>query len=632
MALGFSGWLPTAMAAPQDGQSGCGLTYEWQSNSSGLILGYDSPTGAITSVPMSEPLVLFADAQHQVHKDLECYGCGDAANRFIEMRTNILYRFQTRDGAPNLTQVANESLSYRSSISTQTVFFQANENIPVDMTRTYYVDVYASSLDAAQPVNKPPTFQLQGYYRIEVTRRRSVEMVTLAGGNQVERTRLLNDFVVFTQDAAFGINPGQQDPATECRPTWGWLPGEPIVGYAWAGEAGGEITDLYEQDLITCTAWGVDMDEIELRCEQLDDCAPTKTRTHIGDVLAFSWSATAGTFVGGSGRRTVAYLAPRTPGTQVTITVAISNLGGQATDQALIKTIDFVVQESRKDVTSALISVVYKEDINIPTDADIGHMAVSKKTKMPEAYASNFTWVNPATNKWEILNGLFGTVSYHKHPWEKAIEMFKRSSNPAPPATFANYDAIVDWMKAKDFRHVHLIEATAIVRRDVIQEVIIQDLQNPDANLKYVVDEGWTPTREMTYAAKLSAQLLVTGEPLPDFMRGEFDPDIRKVLLSGEFTAQARLEMRESFRVGNTGNILNRKMTNRLVPWILANLDTYIPATSPVQPSHVVPSGDFPTHFSYLGIGGVINFLQRTTAADAVEFFARGPKDYHKGI
>lgn len=620
---------------------GCAIGKDWKSNLRTLNGWHAGPT---QDAPICEPLVLVADAMHFIHLDLRCSGCEAFSNRFIEMTTNIKYRFVVTTGERLLTPVASQNQHMVSTLEQKTALFHSPTDMAPGEQRTIKVEVHASSLDATANPAKPPDFHLVGVFKIDITRKRVEDTVTLPSGQSATRERQFDDKQVQFMPAHESHNPGSEAPATQCWPNWTWAEGSPITGSFFAGAKSAPITgQILERDLITLTASGRDVDKIELRCEQIDQCGPASETIELPDTLRYTWYASAGTFVAGANGSSVAFLVPEAPGTMLDIWVEIDDVGGQASDPLLsVPRQTFQILPHRRVINTGVVSTVHSPDIVVP-GAQIavpgpgagGWLQAPRRLFVPEDGVRHYYRWDAGNLQWErgVNNWFTGGISvqFPEHPWKMAVEGFKASSNPQPPATFADVAALRSWMDVtKEHRHVSAVHAVAKLRRDVVYEILIDDL-DPLNRMDAIVDEGWTPTAHASWFERRGAEV-ITGMSLPPYMRGEFDANRRKIRILDEYTSLAKLRFEDRFRLGPQGNTLQALLTNRDAAWVEAAMTAGIPADRGLIPGDVFSDGDFPTHWIYLDSGSGMNQLYKQFPVATPVFINRGPKIVKEGV
>ncbi len=633
-----------ALHTPDDGDEevgACAHSREWLSQGHWLNISYTLPGTVSGGYPIHEPIVLSADAMHQIWLDVKCNGCGDFSNRFQENLTNIDYWFVDPSQRNSLSLVANDDARKRNVLWHQTVLFHPEESIPVGQTRTYTIFARARNQDAYLTNEKDKDFFLEARYDIMVTRQLVTDTVSLfpAGSHglaEATRERLINQITIQTTNASGPGVGGFQDPATYCWPSWSFLPDTDIQGDMRFGSFADPISTVYAGDLLVATALAADNDKMDVWCAGLNGCGPdAPERFDLPDTLRYSWTSTAGMFVGGNSRRDVAFLVPNVPGQAFTITLTITDSGMQGADAPLIIRRDYVVRDNSEIYGSACISIVDASDVQVPATTLMAPATVPDKLyDWPQAQQP---FVGTTRRSYSSTVGAWG---YHSiagqfmvvdHPWKQAISAFRATANPSPSSSIGTYDDVMDWAEGKEYRHLFSVQGRAFRRRDVVVE--LDTFTFSDGHLRAAVHEGWTPTRNAGWIDSMLAECGL-GFTLEDYMEGGFDPQKRRIVIRGEFTSRAVVQMEDSFVLGPALATLQRMLSNRTEVYIDATLVAPFPAhrtTQSTQPE--LQFADFPTHHVYsLNSIQRFQFVNRITPVDTVTFMARGAKLNKKGI
>jgi len=626
---------------PTEPQGACGHARDWDSQTHTLNIGYTLPASVNGLFPIHEPVVLSAQALHHIFLDVDCQGCGDFSNRYQENMTNIDYWFVDPTGRMSLSLVANHNVRKRNVLWFQTVLFHPEESIPVGQSRTYTIFARARNQDAHLTQEKDEDFFLEARYDIVVTRQMVTDTVPLMALedheiSEARRERLVNQITVTTTNASGGGVGGFEEPATYCWPSWSFLPDSAIQGDFRFGSFGDPVSSVYAGDLLVATALGSDNDKMDVWCAGMNGCAPDfPERFDLPDTLRYSWTSSHGSFVGGSNRRDVAFLVPDFVGLTFRITLTITDSGHQAGDAPLVLRRDYTILDDSTVYGSACISIVDAADVSIPPNTLLAPAtAVDTFYDWPQALqpalGTKRNMYRSTVGAWGYSNPLgFVTVP---HPWYEAIKAFRASANPVPSSGMSSYDSLLSWTQGKEYRHLFAVQGRTLRRRDVVRELDVFTFQ-ANKHLRAAVHEGWTPTRNAGFMDKALAESAL-GFNIEDYMEGAFAASKRTIVIRGEFTAKATVEMEDSFVLGPALATLQRLMTNRTEVWIDAKLVAPFPVQRTTQSTMPeLQLADFPTHYVYVrGASGLFQLANRIAPVSTVEFIARGLKLNKKGI
>ncbi len=211
-----------------------------------------------------------------------------------------------------------------------------------------------------------------------------------------------------------------------------------------------------------------------------------------------------------------------------------------------------------------------------------------------------------------------GEVVGRVHPWTLAIEGLAESHNPlAPPRTFANRKAVLDYAEDLEYRGIFILSATVEFRRGRVIGIDLDDAGR-DGNGTPIIyaNPGWTPMRwpsgftKWMGAAKTLTQCghqfacsrsksgdayhpgILKTRKFRDFVADDrrYGPAVVEV---GELGGTSlRLRFRAAVRLGDVGNCVSKIVANRSAPWVPVTMRLSVGPTSSAQ--RVVPERRFP--------------------------------------
>lgn len=628
----------------------CEISTEWASTSSTLSLSYDFLQGTGVGVPMCDPIILTAQGAHDVHLDLTCSGCRDTANRFIENETNIEYRFAVRPGTSpfpgTLHHLANDVGGGAGSLDAQRALFHIPEDLPLNQPSLYIVDVYASSLDVGAIPPKPPTFNRVGDYQISVSRRNVEDLPGSAGGVSIRRVRELNDITISVNQDTQSSPPGIEVPAVECLPAFTWQVGDPIAGQIVVGDPASPLSALLEGDVVLIHAEASDVDDIELRCESLRGCTAADLPEEFPDTLRFAWTVSAGRIIGSASGRTIAYEAPAAPSGDVEVRCTVTDTGRQFTDPpTALAPVTLAVLPHRERIQAAMLSVVAFGDAPSGValaDTTPPHYPGLSLRRLPKSWGTAWTFFDPQQSaSWRIIRPDGSALGFSeqfigKHPWTDAFTKLAWMHNPTlaqMPAlsTFDDFEAL---RALREFRHMLVVECTAIGRRDVVREILIQGTQGTGDAMRAIYDVGWAPNAPVFADPVERLQATQAGRSRVAFARGREVAGARSLLVYGEYRRYASVVLSDKYRIADGDLALHPYYTNREVEPLEPELTLIAESLGTRIRGDAVSAVDYPRRWLFVGAGGGAGMTRSANVPGipVQEYIDRGKKVDKEGV
>lgn len=303
---------PVPVPAPRGDR--CVLAHEWKLEF--MVLNWAHPRGTFR-IPACDPVPMAAGAvdSHLLELSCHCEHGGEQpfstapCTRTIRMLARVRYEWSVA-GEGGFVAI-NDADPAKTDHGEQVLYLPPHLDLNEQKTAT--ITVRAEHDD---PTKHPAAHEGRSVEAKVTCKRVSPTMV---------------EVMVEAPAASHVTTPALPEPTEgdcECRPDHEWKKASGIEASIAAVPANPFVA---VNDHVRLEAAGTDVDELVLRCLS-EVCEPCEEKLAVNDLLAYTWTASAGRFPAGNRGRCVAWLAPAQPG-KVEITVTVSDVGGQADDE-----------------------------------------------------------------------------------------------------------------------------------------------------------------------------------------------------------------------------------------------------------------------------------------------------------
>ena len=598
--VGIPGLFVSGARADIVTQDRCALEKAWEF---ALMELHALTTGSHEQL-QCEPIPLVVEASHYVYINEQCLCTGYVSNKFVELQTNVNYRYSIYDGGgPSesgyLTTVANDLGRVGDSADGKAVLYHPPDPLGHDETREVWIEVVAVNSDSDKPVQS----SLAGYFIISLRGERRLETETNPDYTVTKDSDYTHVDIEFIGDLDEGA--GGSEVIYDCDPNVVWEPDTDITGDFWLAEKNDPLTVLVAGDIIALEAEAEDIDTMVLQCAGSGGCEDgVPEESSLSDVIEYTWSATAGSFAGGHNQGShVIYMAPEDPAiTEVTLTLTLSNNGLQHDDVPVGIEKTFQLQDNESKGTGAYVT--YVDSVTYPTYSEptpranvgsvytIPYYSLQKFGDPSDGVARHEYWPFRWTGSvWEM------EIAPHtvlKHPYQAVAGFWYGAKQDTPPTSFADYDEVEAWANdnSGDLWVAEIAEIKASRRRNFMHV--------EEEDIRFDAIAGQIPIKG-TVGFDLAQLSAGSGGGIPP-SSGRILIE-REVLIRGD--CSSRISVRIISRIGYGRDLaqLIADTTNRFPGFSQQRMKLEVSATSTFDPVRVETERCWPDGKVYKSFG-----------------------------